>query len=109
MAFKQTDITLHIKDYLTISSKELAARIGVTEVTASNIVNNKTTPSVGTLYKIAAALGVSVSALLGEDAPTDSGSDFAAFVRFDGVHLTADTWAEFWRIVEELESTHPRR
>ena len=105
MAFKQTDITLHIKEYLSISSKELAAKIGVTEVTASNIVNNKTTPSVATLYKIAAALGVSVSQLLNEDvAPHEAASDFAAFIRYKGVHYTADTIDEFNKIVEKIKT-----
>ena len=110
MAFKQTEIKLHIKKYLSMSSKEFAAQIGVTEVTASNLINNKTTPSIGTLYKIAKVLGVSVVQLLGEETEkAKTNTDFAAYIRFDGIHLTADTWAEFWKIVDEVSITHPRR
>ena len=105
MAFKQTDIKLHIKEYLSMSSKEFAAQIGVTEVTASNLINNKTTPSIGTLYKIAKVLGVSIVQLLGEKAEEkETNSDFAAFVRFKGIHYTADSLEEFNTIVEEIRS-----
>lgn len=102
MAFKQTDIKLHIKEHLSMSSKEFAAQIGVTEVTASNLINNKTTPSIGTLYKIAKVLGVSVVQLLGEETKTNT--DFAAFVRYKGIHYTADTLEEFNTIVDEIKT-----
>lgn len=105
MAFKQTDIKLHIKEYLSMSSKEFAAQIGVTEVTASNLINNKTTPSIGTLYKIAKVLGVSVVQLLGEKTEeAKTNTDFAAFIRYKGIHYTADTLEEFNTIVEEIKS-----
>ena len=108
MAYKQTDIKLHIKEYLSMSSKEFAASIGVTEQTASNLINNKTTPSIMTLYKIAEVLGVPVTKILGEDGQKER-SDFDDFVRYKGIHYTADSFEEFWTIVEELSSTHPRR
>jgi transcriptional regulator with XRE-family HTH domain len=105
MAFKQTDIKLHIKEYLSMSSKEFAAQIGVTEVTASNLINNKTTPSIGTLYKIAKVLGVSVVQLLGEETEeAKTNTDFVAFIRYKGIHYTADTLEEFNTIVEEIKS-----
>ena len=108
MAYKQTDIKLHIKEYLSMPSKEFAASIGVTEQTASNLINNKTTPSIVTLYKIAEVLDVPVTKILGEDGQKEC-SDFAAFIRFRGVHYTADSLDEFLTIVDELSSTHPRR
>lgn len=105
MAFKQTEIKLHIKEYLSMSSKEFAAQIGVTEVTASNLINNKTTPSIGTLYKIAKVLGVSVVQLLGEETEeAKTNTDFAAFIRYKGIHYTADSLEEFNTIVEEIKS-----
>lgn len=109
MAYKQTDIKLHIKEHLSMSSKDFAASIGVTEQTASNLINNKTTPSIMTLYKIAEVLGVPVTKILGEDTTNDTVTDFAAYIRCDGVHLTADTLEEFWHLVDEIENTHPRR
>lgn len=103
MAYKQTDIKLHIKEYLSMSSKEFAASIGVTEQTASNLINNKTTPSIVTLYKIAEVLDVPVTKILGEDGQKEC-SDFAAFIRFKGIHYTADSLEEFNTIVEEIKS-----
>lgn len=103
MAYKQTDIKLHIKEYLSMSSKEFAASIGVTEQTASNLINNKTTPSIMTLYKIAEVLGVPVTKILGEDGQKEC-SDFAAFIRFRGVHYAADTLEEFLKQVEEIKT-----
>lgn len=105
MAFKQTDIKLHIKEYLSMSSKEFATQIGVTEVTASNLINNKTTPSIGTLYKIAKVLGVSVVQILGEETEeAKTNTDFAAYIRFKGIHYTADTLEEFLKQVEEIKT-----
>lgn len=103
MAYKQTDIKLHIKEFLSMSSKEFAASIGVTEQTASNLINNKTTPSIMTLYKIAEVLGVPVTKILGEDGQKDC-SDFAAFVRYKGIHYTADSLKEFLKQVEEIKT-----
>ena len=103
MAYKQTDIKLHIKEYLSMPSKEFAASIGVTEQTASNLINNKTTPSIVTLYKIAEVLDVPVTKILGEDGQKEC-SDFAAFIRFKGIHYTADSLEEFNNIIEEIKS-----
>ena len=103
MAYKQTDIKLHIKEYLSMSSKEFAASIGVTEQTASNLINNKTTPSIVTLYKIAEVLDVPVTKIPGEDGQKEC-SDFAAFIRFKGIHYTADTLEEFLKQVEEIKT-----
>lgn len=41
-----------------ITSVELAEKIGVSKATISNLINNKTMPSIDTLGKIAVALGV---------------------------------------------------
>ena len=103
MAYKQTDIKLHIKEFLSMSSKEFAASIGVTEQTASNLIKNKTTPSIMTLYKIAEVLGIPVTKILGEDGQKDC-SDFAAFVRYKGIHYTADSLEEFLKQVEEIKT-----
>lgn len=41
-----------------VTSAELAGRVGVSKATVSNLINNKTMPSLDTLEKIAEALGV---------------------------------------------------
>lgn len=93
-----------------LKKAEVAAALGIQRQNFNVSFKN---PTVQRLEEMAAALGVPIWQLFVAPeevaAPTDNGSDFAAFVRFDGVHLTADNWAEFWRLVDELESTHPRR
>lgn len=54
---------VRIKDIMIekgVSSVSLADMIGVSKVTVSNLINNKTMPSVETLDKIATALDVPV-------------------------------------------------
>lgn len=41
-----------------VTSVELAEKIGVSKATISNLINNKTMPSIDTLGKIATVLGV---------------------------------------------------
>lgn len=68
-----------------------------------------------TLQKIKAlsnALDVPVSTLLDDEVAAHQDNELCAFVRFRSsgkdVHLYADTWEQFWRIVDEIASSHPR-
>lgn len=59
-------ITLRIKEICKvkgISQKDLAERCGVSAVTLSRIASGQQMPSIETLAKIAAALGVEISAM----------------------------------------------
>lgn len=61
MAYKESTLILNIKEHLKASgktAKELAETVGISRVTASNIINNKTAPSLETLQRMAEALGV---------------------------------------------------
>lgn len=49
-----------------VTSAELAGRVGVSKATVSNLINNKTMPSIDTLEKIADALGVEMWELFTE-------------------------------------------
>lgn len=49
-----------------VTSAELAGRVGVSKATVSNLINNKTMPSLDTLKKIADALGVEMWELFTE-------------------------------------------
>lgn len=49
-----------------VTSAELAGRVGVSKATVSNLINNKTMPSLDTLEKIADALGVEMWELFTE-------------------------------------------
>lgn len=97
-----------IKDILNernISLKEFAAMLGIS-YTALYLQINK--PSYPTLEKWASVLDIPMWQLFAspeEVAPTnDEYSDFAAYIRFKGIHYTADTLEEFNTIVEEIRS-----
>lgn len=110
MAFKvNSTIRINLKEILKekgVTSKELAERLGVTPVTISYIVTNKTTPSLDMLCRIAKELNVKLSTLLGEEPlrVIDTSKEFAAFVRYKGIHYTADTIDEFFKQVEEIKA-----
>lgn len=94
-----------------ISLKEFAAMLNIS-YTALYLQINK--PSYPTLEKWANVLNVPIWQLFASPEEVcahqqDTSSDFAAYIRCDGVHLTADTLEEFWHLVDELKSTHPRR
>lgn len=86
-------------------SKDLADHLGITTVAVSKIINNKTTPSLGTLAKIAKFLNMKLSTLLGEEPLrlVDDSKEFASFIRYKGIHYTADTLDEFFKQVDELK------
>ena len=110
MAFKtNSNIKINLKEILKekgVTSKELAERLGVTSVTISYIVTNKTAPSLEMLCRIAKELNVKLSTLLGEEPlrVIDTSKEFAAFVRYKGIHYTADTLDEFFKQVEEIKT-----
>ena len=110
MAFKvNSTIRINLKEILKekgVTSKELAERLGVTPVTISYIVTNKTTPSLDMLCRIAKELNVKLSTLLGEEPlrVIDTSKEFAAFVRYKGIHYTADTLDEFFKQVDEIKA-----
>ena len=98
-----------IKDILNernISLKEFAAELGIS-YTALYLQINK--PSYPTLEKWASVLGVPMWQLFASPEevsahPQDTSSDFAAFVRYKGIHYTADTLEEFLKQVEEIKT-----
>lgn len=109
MAFKtNSTIKINLKEILRekgVTSKELAEKLGVTPVTISYIVTNKTAPSLEMLDRIAKELNVKLSTLLGEEPlrVIDNSKEFAAFIRYKGIHYTADTLEEFFKQVDELK------
>lgn len=103
------NINLNLKELLRergVMAKELADYLEITQVGMSNIINNKTIPSVGTLLKIAKFFNVKLSTLLGEEPLriVDDSKGFAAFIRYKGIHYTADTLEEFFKQVDELKT-----
>ena len=50
-----------------VTSAWLAEQVGISKVAVSNIVTGKSSPSLDNLIKIAGALNVSITELIGED------------------------------------------
>lgn len=103
------NINLNLKELLRergVMAKELADYLEITQVGMSNIINNKTIPSVGTLLKIAKFFNVKLSTLLGEEPLriVDDSKEFAAFIRYKGIHYTADSLDEFFKQVDEIKA-----
>ena len=88
------------------TSKEFAEEMGVTAAVISNIVTGRNYPTYDLLEKMADKLGVKMSTLLGEEPlkVIDNSKEFAAFVRYKGIHYTADTLDEFFQQVDELKT-----
>lgn len=98
-----------IKDILNernISLKEFAGMLGIS-YTALYLQIDK--PSFPTLEKWSSVLGVPMWQLFASpeevaSTPQETNTEFAAFVRFKGIHYTADSLEEFNTIVEEIKS-----
>ena len=102
-------IQIHLKDILKEQKKTakwLAGELGVTEVAISNIVRGKNYPTYDLLDKMASVLNVNISTLLGEEPlrVVDNTKEFASYIRYRGIHYTADTIEEFMQQVDELRA-----
>lgn len=94
---------MRIKEVLKrygITQDEIAKRLGINRVSVNRLLNDKNDMRVSTAEKFAAAIGCRIGELFEEDKDTD----FAAFVRYNGIHYTADNLEEFNTIVEEIRS-----
>ena len=87
------------------TSKGFAEEIGVTAAAISNIITGRNFPTYDLLEKMANHLEVKISTLLGEEPLrlVDDSKEFASFIRYKGIHYTADTLEEFFKQVEELK------
>ena len=95
------DIKKTIKDKgYTISL--VAEKMGINRVTLTNMISGN--PTYNTMCRVAEAIGCSVVDFFSDERPDDDKTDFAAFVRYNGIHYTADTLEDFNIIVEELKS-----
>ena len=94
---------MRIKEVLKrygITQDEIAKRLGINRVSVNRLLNDKNDMRVSTAEKFATAIGCRISELFEEEKDTDC----AAFIRYKGIHYTADTLEEFNTIVEEIKS-----
>ena len=83
-----------------VKQKELAESLGLTPTGFNLIVNNKTTPSIETLERIASLLEVQFSALIGEDIKRES--QFVALINDNGTAYAAHSPEELRSIASQL-------
>lgn len=94
---------MRIKEVLKrygITQDEIAKRLGINRVSVNRLLNDKNDMRVSTAEKFAAAIGCRIGELFEEEKDTD----FAAFVRYKGIHYTADTLEELLKQVEEIKT-----
>lgn len=86
-----------------VSSVSLADIIGVSKVTVSNLINNKTMPSVETLEKIATALNVPMWQLFASPEEVTGDNELTALIQHKKDFYKAVTIEELKKIVTEIE------
>ncbi len=86
------------------TQKDFAAKLGMSPVGLSQLLNGK--PSYPTLEKFADALDVPIWRLFvsPEEVAMANNDGFASYVRYKGIHYTADSLEEFFRQVDELRA-----
>lgn len=103
------DINLNLKDILKekgVMSKDLAEYLDISTVAMSKIINNKTTPSLDTLAKIAKFLNMKLSTLLGEEPLiiNNTNDDFIAIIKQGNDLFSASSIAEARNVLDTLEN-----
>lgn len=94
-------VQLRIKECLKahgMQQKELAKGMGIEAISLSQMLARKKF-GIDRLEQMAEIIGCKVTELFEEDKK----SDFAAFVRFKGIHYVSDNLEEFLKQVEELK------
>lgn len=85
----------------------LGERMGVSKQAIGQMLKAESLTT-ASLEKIASALDVPIWQLFASpeevNIPQKTNSDFVAFIRFKGIHYTADNLEEFNNIVEEIKS-----
>lgn len=64
-------------------------------------------PTLQKLRALSTVLGVTITSLIDEESEEDikkRSQEIVAFIRFNGIHYTADTLEEFNNIIEEIKS-----
>lgn len=80
----------------------VAEKMGINRVTLTNMVSGN--PTYNTMVRVAEAIGCSVVDFFADEREDEKITDFAAFIRYKGIHYTADTLEEFLKQVEEIKT-----
>ena len=94
------DITKVIKDK-GFSVSKVASILDVNRVSLSTMINGN--PTYKTMKQVADVIGANVSEFF-EDEIKNPKEDFAAFVRYKGIHWTADNLEDWRKLVDEVNT-----
>lgn len=83
------------------TQKQVADLLKINRVNLNNMINGN--PTYKTMRQVADVIGANVGEFFEDEVQTSS-EDFAAFVRCNGIHFTADSLDEFNKIVEEVRA-----
>lgn len=82
-----------------MKQKDLADKMGIKPISLNQMLGRGTF-GVDRLGEMADIIGCNVSELFDED----KRGDFASYIRYKGIHYTADTLDEFLKQVEEIKT-----
>ena len=82
-----------------LKQKDLAEKMGIKPISLNQMLGRGTF-GVDRLCEMAEIIGCKVTELFEEDKK----SDFASYIRYKGIHYTADTIDEFLKQVEEIRA-----
>lgn len=80
-----------------ITQEDVATKLGINRVSVNRLLSDKNDMRVSTAQKFADAIGCKVAELFEEQ------TGFSSFIRYKGIHYTADTLEEFFKQVDELK------
>lgn len=83
------------------TQKQVADTLGINRVNLNNMINGN--PTYKTMRQVADVIGANVSEFF-EDEVKRSNEDFVGYMRYRGIHYTADTLDEFFKQVDELRA-----
>nr|DAY23460.1 MAG TPA: helix-turn-helix domain protein [Caudoviricetes sp.] len=86
-----------------ITSVALASMVGLSKNTISNLINNKTMPSIDTLNEIAEKINVPLWQLFVSPEEVAGGGEFVAFVKDGNETYQANNLSELEKIVQEIK------
>lgn len=85
--------------------QDLAKKLGYEQVTSLNQLLRRRKIGLDRLQEMADAIGCSVHDLIDDDRAQEHGQrseDVCAMIRYRGIHYTADTLDEMYRVVDEI-------
>ena len=85
-----------------MKQKDLADKMGIKPISLNQMLGRGTF-GIDRLVKMSEIIGCKVSELF-EESDVCPAEDFASYIRYKGIHYTADSLGEFWHQVDELRA-----